>query len=430
MINLNKTSVWQILKDNKTRYFWTLCLAAAILFNARHILAHPVYGYLTHLDHDFLLFYNVADRMFTINPYKLLMKYTLFIGEGSSLTGHYLYSPLFVILMRPFTYFSEEGAFLVWRILTSVCLIRSFILALRFCRVPMKGGIPYLLLIFVTLLLQRPITDSLIGVTTLLLWMAMESYTLITSKRYWRAGALLALAINIKLILLPVLVYWTWRGYWRVLWIALFFSILYLVLPALVFSWEVNLELLSNWYDVLATQRHILLQGSFVSGLLGYLAHLTPLPAIPQFSIYAFTLFLILWTLYILGRITPFTQTNKPPSLVELSYILLIIPFIYPHQNNYALVLAMPCLIWITHQILIQTRRPYPLGLACFSYLLLISYGVPYSLFFGYSWQSTFPYAEALVHSLYLIGLLLLIPLLSYLKSREIIPAEAQTRTS
>ena len=414
MINLNKTSVWQILKDNKTLYFWTLCLAAAILFNARQILAHPVYGYLTILHIDFLLFYDAAEKMFTINPYEIRT------GEKwiSSEVAQYLYSPLFLIIMQPFTWVSEEIAFLVWRILISVCLIRSFILALRFANVPMRGGRPYLLLIIVTALLQRPLLTTLSNIAPFLLWIAMESYILITSKRYWRAGALLALAINIKLILLPVLVYWVWRGYWRILWIVLFFSILYLILPALVFGWNGNLELLSNWYSNLATPRHFLLQESYINKTLVHLSYLTPLPVLPHFFVYGFVFFLILWTLYILGRITP-SLKQTTPSLVELSYILLIIPFIYPRQHTYALVLAMPCLIWITHQVLKQPKRSIARAHACLSYLLLIPFGIPFSLVFGYQWHITYPVPGKWVPLLYYIGLLSLIPLLSYLKSRE-----------
>ena len=380
----------------------------------RHVGSFLVY---TTIDLDFLLFYDVADRMFTTNAYEVSR------GEDSSLPfgehfRQYLYSPLFLVLMHPLTYLSPEGAFLIWRILTSVCLIRSFILALKFCHVPMLGGIPYLLLILVTLLLQRPISESLTGVTTFFLWIAMESYALIITKRYWRAGALLALGINIKLILLPVLVYWVWRGYWRVLWIVLLFSPLYLVLPALVFGWDTNLALLSNWYFVLATQDHVLLEGSYVNRVLAHLVYLTPLSAMPQFFTYALICLLILYTLYLLGRITPFSQATRPASLAEFSYILLIIPFIYPRQYTYSLVLAMPCLIWITTS-LIQTRSPFVVGLAGCSWLLLLPFGIPFSLFFGYSWQFTYPISANWINLLYSVGLLSFIPLLTYLNKKR-----------
>ena len=78
----------------------------------------------------------------------------------------------------------------------------------------------------------------------------------------------------------------------------------------------------------------------------------------------------------------------------------------------------MPCLIWITNQ-LIQTRRSIPIGLACCAYLLLLFSTIPFSLFFGYGWQSTYPVPDGWIKLLYLAGLLLLIPLLTRLKSRE-----------
>lgn len=403
---------WRALMNSRSVYFWTFCLVAAILFYARDIIAQFLtpYNNLTDIGIDFVLFLDASDNMLTINPYELKEIWTIELG--------YLYSPLFLIIMQPLTWISAASAFLIWRVIILICLIRTFILCLRIMSVPLQGGRPYFLLVIAIALLQRPLAFALQNITPILLWMAIESYVLITTKRHWRAGALLALGINIKLILLPVLVYWVWRGYGRVLWIVLLFSLLYLVLPALVFSWNANLALLSNWYSVLATQDHVLMQGSYASGVLGLLAYLTPLPAIPQFLTYAFVGFLILWTLYYLGRITPFPQATRPSSLTELSYILLIIPFIYPHQNFYSLVLAMPCLIWITNQ-LIQTRRSIPIGLACCAYLLLLFSTIPFSLFFGYGWQSTYPVPDGWIKLLYLAGLLLLIPLLTHLKSRE-----------
>jgi hypothetical protein len=63
---------------------------------------------------------------------------------------------------------------------------------------------------------------------------------------------------------------------------------------------------------------------------------------------------LVLLTLFFLRRL-PFKKTqSKLSGFWELSYILLLIPMIFPHQQHYAFLLGLPaclyCVYWLLNQ--------------------------------------------------------------------------------
>ena len=214
----------------------------------------------------------------------------------------------------------------------------------------------------------------MIQMTIFLLWGSLESLHLFKKQHFLIGGAILALIINIKIlpiVLIPWLIY---RREWRSAVSTLGFSIVFLMLPAVILGWSTNLFLLSEWWSVInpGNAEHLaetdlglhsltaLIPTLFTKteGVLPYARNLLNLDASTTTAILnAVRAGLILFTLFFL-RCPPFKQAKSTlHELRELSYILLLIPLIFPHQQKYAFFLAFPAMFYIS-VFIIDNFRP------------------------------------------------------------------------
>ncbi len=310
------------------------------------------------------------------------------IFEKTYLDGyHYFYSALFAIFLKPFTYLPMPvcnalwlGAnlFFVFRIFT---LIKNLLPLHDFTKNELMG-----LRIGGFLFSLRFIHENLhyLQITILILYLSLQGIQLVFSnkpKPFWGA-LLIALGINIKLLPLVLIPYLFYRGFFKAALYIIGIYVAMLFLPALVIGWEQNQMLLSTWAHLInpLNSNHVLdaEERSFhgLSTLFSVLfvenpgdSHALLLKRnIANMSLEQLKLFLnivrcvlILFTFYFL-RSAPFKQApGLKHRFWELSYVLLLIPLIFPHQQHYGFLFICPAFIFCLYYF-IQNRKTLSRG--------------------------------------------------------------------
>ena len=187
--------------------------------------------------------------------------------------------------------------------------------------------------------------------TIFLLWACLESIYLIRKKKVVWGAFILALAIDIKILPLVMIPYLVYRSYYKGTAYTLFLCIVLLFLPGLVVGWSTNLFLLSEWWNHInpTKSEHILEVARGAHSLTAMLPplltetqakldiqrnilslspeHAMQITNVLRFSLIIFSLYFLKWT--------PFrTSSSRLLQLRELSYLLLLIPLIFPRQQN------------------------------------------------------------------------------------------------
>jgi len=397
------------------------------------VLALAVYVYFQSLERgDLMIYLSASNDLF--NKENIFQK-TYFEGY------HYFYSVFFALLLKPFTYLPPQicnvlwlcaNLFFVFRIFTLIKNLlplhdftKNELMALRI------GGFLFSL---------RFIHENLhyLQITILILYLSLQGIQLVFSnkpKPLWGA-LLIALGINIKLLPLVLVPYLFYRGFFKagVYIIAIYIGMLYL--PSLLIGWEQNQLLLSTWAHLInpLNSNHILdaEERSFhgLSTLFSVLFFETPGDShallikrnIANISMDQLKLLLnitrcvlILFTFYFLRSI-PFKQApGLKHRFWELSYVLLLIPLIFPHQQHYGFLFICPAFIFCLYYF-IQNRKSLSKG----KYYLMMSSGIliyllcNLKLILG-NYNEYYEHFKILTY-----GALLLIVLLSFCRPKEI----------
>ena len=304
------------------------------------------------------------------NPYHVW----IFVSEGNY--DLYFYSPFWAVLLIPFTHLPNFIPNIIWLVANGWFLCRICILLAKYLEPHTIAGNKLRWILFLSILMSlRYILYNfeMIQMTIFLLWGSLESIDLFKKKYFLIGGAILALIINIKIlpvVLIPWLIY---RREWRGAVSTLGFSIVFLLLPSVILGWSPNLYLLSEWWSVInpGNTEHLaetdlglhsltaLIPTLFTKteGVLPYARNLFNLDASTTTAILNTSRAgLILFTLFFL-RWPPFKQARSTlHELRELSYILLLIPLIFPHQQKYAFFLAFPAMFYISGFIVYNFR--------------------------------------------------------------------------
>ncbi|TGL88343.1 DUF2029 domain-containing protein [Leptospira congkakensis] len=248
--------MWKFLENLENRGKWVLTAILLIL------LALSVSR--SKQKSDFLDYYHAAERWETgENLYRFDVAFELqtkiktvedlFLPENLHLlvalqneTATYIYPPLFSFLLIPFTYLSENGAALVFELLSIIAL--ALILYLIFQNKEIsnhKTKFPYLILLgsllFNFRFLESHIQNNQVGILLILLVLVS-----LTIRSHLVSGILLALAVSIKitpLVFLFVFVYE--KQYKRILWFLLG-MILWNALP-LLYNWDYTIQMTNEW---------------------------------------------------------------------------------------------------------------------------------------------------------------------------------------
>jgi Glycosyltransferase family 87 len=323
----------------------------------------------------------------------------IFVTEGNF--GRYFYSPLWAVMLIPFTWIPQFVSNLIWLLANAFFLYRIGRFLISYAESISLTSRQSLLISAMTIAMSfRFILYNLgmIQMTIFLLWGIMESLHLFGKDKYLPGGLLLALVINIKLLPLVLLPYLFYRNAFKPLLSTISFSFVLLLLPAMVSGWSFNSFLLSEWWSVINpfNPEHLLeselgphsltaLVPSLLTeteGTLEYRRNILNLDnAATNYILNGVRVLLIIFTLFFL-RWPPFSKVKFPmQQLQEVSYILLLIPLIFPHQQKYAFLMILPAQFYLAcfvvyafpyqKELMSKTRWTLIVSFMAFSFLLM-----------------------------------------------------------
>ena len=289
---------------------------------------------------------------------------------------HYYYDPLFALLLFPFTFLPLYAAKVIWLLLNVFFVYRLWKCITYFLPVSVLGKKSKLFFFLLSFfIVSRFLRDNfhLAQVTIFILFLTVEGLFQIENKKKFFGSSLIALGITIKLLPIVIIPYLIYRKNFKATIYILFFIALFIFLPGFIVGFDHNLFLLSERWSIInpLNQEHVLdvSERSFhsLTTLLSTLlienpgdAFALPLKRnIMDISIdnlylvinFARGIF-VLFALYFLKSL-PFTNpTSKIQKLYEISYILLIVPLIFPHQQHYAFFFAFPATTYLIYYML------------------------------------------------------------------------------
>lgn len=280
----------------------------------------------------------------------------------------YYYSVFFAMALIPFSYtvFLSE---LMWSLLSYFFLYRTYILIKSYFDLTKLNAKQYRTWVILIIILSIQFilyNVAMIQITFFLFWAVFESLHLISKKREMQAGILLGLAINIKLMPLVILPYLFYRGYFKALTITIALFILFLFLPAIFIGHDFNQILLSEWWKIInpANKEHmfetdigthsiVALLPVFLTDTTGEMPFkrnfLNLEPATVSLIVNIVRLLFIALSIFFL-RSFPFKkEDNKLKLIWEISYFVMLIPLLLPHQQKYNFILVLPMIIYLLY---------------------------------------------------------------------------------
>lgn len=291
----------------------------------------------------------------------------------------YLYSPFFATLLIPFSSLPQVLVNLLWILANLFFTYRCFQLIRKY--LPPVFSKPWqnelLLLIPIVCVLRFWLYNiELLQMTLFMLWCMLESLDQFEKRNYWLGGFLLALGINIKLLPLVLLPYLLIRRHEKAFVPIFLFSLVFLFFPALFFGIDFNNQLLHNWWveinpsmgkqysmetdlgphSLNALVPSLLMKTNGDYPLTRNVMDLSP-PTV-MLILNTIRASLILLTLYFTGT-RPHKAASNLQTARELSYIILIIPLIFPHQQKYAFFLALPALTYLMWYLIEVHKRKF-----------------------------------------------------------------------
>lgn len=284
----------------------------------------------------------------------------------------YYYGPVFALILAPFSALPFYVPEFFWVLFVCFCVYRIFTICFTYFPELKSQKDKFIWLAFSFICMYRFIIDdvNMIQVTSFLLWATLEAFDLFEKKKFGLGGALLALAITIKLLPLLFLPYLLYRGNWKALISTLFFIAVFLIAPGLFIGNDFNKFLLNEWWNIInpSNKEHVLegkLGVQSLSALIPvYLTEVKGEIAVKQnivslnintvnFILNLVRIIFILITLLFL-RSKPFTAAKSKLNFFwEISYIFLVTPLLFPHQQKYAFLYLIPITMYLCYYFLL-----------------------------------------------------------------------------
>ena len=279
---------------------------------------------------------------------------------------HYYYDILFALILVPFTYLPLYVVKLIWLILNVFFVYRIWKILMDWLPVSLlrkNRRTLFIVLSFIFILSFLKDNFHLAQLTIFILYLIFEGLFLINNNKKIAGSLLIALGINIKLLPILIIPYLIYRKEWKSVLYIIGFIIVFLFIPIVFIGFDyTKFLLIERWHLINPMNRiHILdtEERSFhsLTTLLATLLvkncgdpHALMLKRnIADISIENLNIVinivrgaLILFTLYFL-RTKPFKNiTVNIQKLYEISYLCLITPLIFPHQQYYAFFFIFP----------------------------------------------------------------------------------------
>jgi hypothetical protein len=327
-------------------YYWISALAifAIILFEAQG-------------KGDFYIFISASrDLLSQKNIYQI--KYLEWYN--------YYYSVLFALILIPFTYLPLYFTKVLWLMANVYFVYRIWQILLTWLPIQNwddKKRLVFSLLSF--LFISRFIRDNfhLAQMTIFILYLSLEGLSLILKNKFFIGSLLLAFGTDIKLLPIVLIPYLIYRSEWKGALYTIGIIVVLLFIPSIFIGYDYNWFLLKERWGLInpVNTAHILdteeISFHSLTTLLATLLienpgdkfALTLKRNIANVSIEELNiiinlvrLFFIVLSLYFF-RTRPFKNNiSQIQRLYEISYLCLIIPLIFPHQQFYAFFFMFP----------------------------------------------------------------------------------------
>ena len=326
---------------------------------------------------DFAVYYGASNallgsKMIYHTPYP--------VGDS---TCEYSYSPFFAFILIPLSILPLWLADWLWLFLNLLALFRIFDLIVIFLGIKKDfTRKEYQWWIFLTLLFSVRFilyNFDLSQVTLILLCGSLESLRLAIKRQWAMSGFVLAVVISIKLMPLVMLPYLFYRRFWQAGLATLGFMLLLNLTPSVLYTWSDYLSLMKEWFVVLnPTSDDFTIKQNVVAesihSLSGFIPafftdditryelrrHIIDLPNETMILIMNIArLFFILLT-FIFLKTKPFQYINDKKRLFwEISYLMIAIALIFPHQQKYAFILILPAAAYVLDFILMMKKSGF-----------------------------------------------------------------------
>lgn len=308
--------------------------------------------------------------------------YNVWIPLTGGNAGSYSYSPVFAMALIPFTFLPFPAAQIIWLLACLFFLYRIFKITTYYLDTSLFTSRQYQLWVLISvLLILRFLLNNfeMVQVTIFLVYCCMESLYQLQKGESLKSGLLLSLGIIVKIIPIIMIPYFLYRKEYKTTIIAVLGFIFFLLFPALIYGWEFNTLLITNWIEIINPTNTEFIMNQNVNGegvhslsalFSGYFSSAATREGFP-FSRVLIELdassivkilniarcLLIVFTLYFLQTL-PFVKfKSNHHTFWEFSYILCITPLIFPHQQKYAFFLLMPSVVYISYFLIVTYRN-------------------------------------------------------------------------
>ncbi|SEW23569.1 Protein of unknown function [Chitinophaga sp. YR573] len=286
----------------------------------------------------------------------------------------YYYSPLFALLLSPFSYFLTIVPQLLWITLSYFLLYRIWNLSKEYFDVsvlsPKQMRLWLILSAFFALRFIL-IDIGYVQMTTLMLWATLESIRLIRRNHHILGAALLAFVINIKLLPLPFVAYLIYRKEFKTVFFIGVFYLVYLFLPAFYLGWQGNLDLVHQWFAIInplnkewtaevedGPSSLVALIPVYLmetQGTMPFKRNFVNLPFEQVMMILNIVRLAVVLLFFAFLRTLPFRKIETGiRQYWEMCYLFLVIPLLYPHQQQYAFLYTAPVFIYLSYYFIVN----------------------------------------------------------------------------
>ncbi len=308
----------------------------------------------------------------------------------------FFYSPLFAAILIPFTFLPVYLARIIWLTLNVFALFRVFKLIKNYLDFSVFSDKQKILFNLISVIFSaKLILDNFHNgqVTIFMLLFMFEGLRLIKADKALWGAALIALGINFKFLPLVLLPYLFYNKQLKACAFIVFWYVVFLFLPALICGFEFNNTLLTDWVGAInpSNKEHLIdTDETTLSGLTTLIPTLL-MDKVPDpralalkrnfFNLDVTTvvtiiniirLLLVCFVFYFLHRKLFTHPKTKLHELWELSYLFLLIPLIFPHQQHYAFLMMLPASLYVIYGVFLSKINMHKINVVVLSVLILI----------------------------------------------------------
>jgi hypothetical protein len=296
---------------------------------------------------------------------------------------HYYYDLFFAIIIYPLSFLPLFFAKFIWISFNIFLISKTWDLLFSWLPKDLltdKSSKIFKIIIWIFMLRFFRDNLHLCQMTISILFLCLKGLDLIRSKKIYLGALFISIGISIKILPIVLLPYLLFRSYFKESILIVLFFIILQILPVIFIDFQQVMFLLNQrWYSLNPSNaNHILdtAERSFHS-LTTLLSTLLvekcgDTYALPikrnianislqnlKWSILILRLILISFTLFFLKNSFFKKQENSYFSLYELSYIFLLVPLIFPHQQHYAFYFLFPSIVYLTFYWLYQIENDF-----------------------------------------------------------------------